>query len=189
MYQGRYHQKGGYPQKRRKHNRKPLLLLASLVLIFALATTGTLAWLVTNTGAVQNTMVPAEVPITIHESFDGTTKSGVTVQNTGNTDAYIRVAIVANAVNSDGNVIAGAAPSYTNSVDASKWQLLDDGYYYYKGTVAPNGYTAELFTTAVDVTDGEINILAESIQALGGYGGEAPEKYAWGVTYNGGVWS
>lgn len=187
MYQGKYHQKGRYPQKRRKHNRKPLLLLASLVLIFALATTGTLAWLITNTGAVQNTMVPASVPITIHETFDGTTKRGVTVQNTGNTDAYIRVAIVANAVDDNGNVIAGTVPSYI--VDTTKWQLLDDGYYYYKGTVAPNGSTTGLFTEAVTVTGGEINILAESIQALGGYNGQAPEKYAWGVTYNGGVWS
>lgn len=186
MYQGKYHQKGRYPQKRRKHNRKPLLLLASLVLIFALATTGTLAWLITNTGAVQNTMVPAEVPITIHETFDGTTKSGVTVQNTGNTDTYIRVAIIANAVDDDGNVIAGTAPNVP--VDPENWTKIGN-YYYYNGIVTPNGSTARLFNGEVTVTGGEINILAESIQALGGYNGQAPENYAWGVTYNDGVWS
>ena len=184
MYQGKYNQQRR--KRRRKQNNKPLLLLACLVLIFALATTGTLAWLTTNTGAVQNTMLPASVPIIINETVSGTTKSAVTVTNDGNTDAYIRVAIVANAVDSDGNVIAGTKPVYT--VDNTKWDLID-GYYYYKGIVPSKGNTPALFSGNVNFANGEVNILAESIQVHGGYKGQAPENYAWGVTYRDGNWS
>lgn len=188
MYQGKYNQQHQQRRKRRrKQNNKPLLLLACLVLIFALATTGTLAWLITNTGAVQNTMVPASVPITINEEISDKTKTSVVVTNTGNTDAYIRVAIVANAVDENGNVIAGDHPTY--AVDTTKWEPMDDGYYYYKGIVPAQGSTPALFKGNVDFANGEVNILAESVQALGGYNNQKPETYAWGRTYNNGSWT
>lgn len=174
------------PRKKSGRSRRPLLLLASLVLLLALAVGGTVAWLNTSTTPVENTMIPGQVPITINETFEKGIKRDVTVTNNGNIDAYIRVAIVANAVDKDGNIIAGKAPSYT--VDETKWQLLD-GYYYYKGAVAPNGKTEALFSGRVDVTGGELNILAESIQVLGGIDGETASEYAWGAVYSDGSWS
>lgn len=174
------------PRKKSGGPRRPLLLLVSLVLLLALAVGGTVAWLNTSTSPVENTMIPGNVPITINETFDGTTKSDVSVTNTGNIDAYIRVAIVANAVDAEGNVVAGDKPSY--NINTAYWQELD-GYYYYKGAVAPDGTTKELFTKPVTVTGGELNILAESIQVLGGYGGKTASEYAWGVVYNNGRWT
>lgn len=181
------------PRKKSGGPRRPLLLLVSLVLLLALAVGGTVAWLNSSSGPVTNTMSPGQVPITINETinetFNGITKSGVTVTNTGNIDAYIRVAIVANAVDENGNIIAGTAPSYVSLVNTDYWQLLeDDGYYYYKGAVAPGDTTKPLFTDDVTVTDGELNILAESIQVLGGYGRETASEYAWGVVYTDGSW-
>lgn len=188
MYQGKYNQQQHQQRRkrRRKLNNRALILLASLVLIVGMAAGGTVAWLITNTGAVQNTMVPASVPITINETVNGTTKTSVTVKNTGNTDAYIRVAIVANAVDKGGNVIAGNAPAY--NVDATKWAPID-GYYYYKGIVPAQSSTPALFSGNVDFANGEVNILAESIQVHGGYNGQAPEYYAWGRTYSSGNWT
>lgn len=190
MYQGKYNQQQHQQRRkrRRKLNNRALILLASLVLIVGMAAGGTVAWLITNTGAVQNTMVPASVPITINETVNSTTKTktSVVVTNNGNTDAYIRVAIVANAVDEDGNVIAGNAPAY--NVDTTKWELMDDGYYYYKGIVPAKGSTPALFSGNVNFADGEVNILAESIQVHGGYDGQAPEMYAWRVPYNNGNW-
>ena len=188
MYQGKYNQQ--QPQQRRRRRRKlnnrALLLLASLVLIVGMAAGGTVAWLITNTGAVQNTMVPASVPITINETVSGTTKTSVVVTNNGNTDAYIRVAIVANAVDEYGNVIVGDHPTY--NVDTTKWAPID-GYYYYKGIVPAQSSTPALFSGDVNFADGEVNILAESIQVLGGYNNQKPETYAWGRTYNNGNWT
>lgn len=175
------------PRKKSGRSRRPLLLLASLVLLLALAVGGTEAWLNSSSGPVTNTMIPGQVPITINETFNGTTKSGVSVTNTGNIDAYIRVAIVANAVDKDGNIIAGKAPSYT--VNEEKWQKLEDGYYYYKGAVAPNGTTEALFSGLVTVTGGELNILAESIQVLGGINGKTASVYAWGHSFDGNEWA
>lgn len=176
------------PRKKSGGPRRPLLLLVSLVLLLALAVGGTVAWLNTSTTPVENTMIPGQVPITINETFDGTTKSGVTVTNTGNIDAYIRVAIVANAVDKDGNIIAGTAPDYVYLVNTDYWKLLD-GYYYYKGAVAPNGTTEPLFTGNVTVTGGELNILAESIQVLGGIDGKTASVYAWGHSFDGNEWA
>lgn len=174
------------PRKKSGRSRRPLLLLASLVLLLALAVGGTVAWLNTSTTPVENTMIPGQVPITINETFNGTTKSGVSVTNTGNIDAYIRVAIVANAVDGEGNIIAGTAPSY--NVNNTNWQELG-GYYYYKGAVAPGEKTAALFTDPVTVTNGELNILAESIQVLGGINGKTASVYAWGAVYRDGSWA
>ena len=188
MYQGKYNQQQHQQRRkrRRKLNNRALILLASLVLIVGMAAGGTVAWLITNTGAVQNTMVPASVPITINETVKGTTKSAVTVTNTGNTDAYIRVAIVANAVDENGNVIAGNAPAY--SVNLTNWTKIGN-YYYYNGIVPAQGSTLPLFSGEVNFANGEVNILAESIQVLGGYDGMAPEYYAWGRTYSSDSWT
>ena len=178
------------PRKKSGRSRRPLLLLASLVLLLALAVGGTVAWLNSSSGPVTNTMTPGKVPITITETFENGFKSEVSVTNTGNIDAYIRVAIVANAVDENGNIIAGTAPSYT--VNETNWQYLD-GYYYYKGAVAPNGKTEALFSGDVKVTDvkvtGELNILAESIQVLGGCEGKTASEYAWGAVYRDGSWA
>ena len=107
------------PRKKSGRSRRPLLLLVSLVLILALAVGGTVAWLNSSSGPVTNTMIPGKVPITINETFDGATKSGVTVTNTGNIDAYIRVAIVANAVDAEGNIVNGHA---TKDLDMKNWE-------------------------------------------------------------------
>ena len=178
------------PRKKSGRSRRPLLLLASLVLLLALAVGGTVAWLNTSSGPVTNTMTPGNVPITINETFTGATKSEVSVTNNGNIDAYIRVAIVANAIDAEGNVVAGNKPVYT--INTANWQELD-GYYYYKGAVAPNGTTEALFSGDVKVTDvkvtGELNILAESIQVLGGIKGETASVYAWGHSFDGNEWA
>lgn len=180
MYKGKH----TAPRRRRRSN-KSLALLISLVMIAAVAVGGTLAWLTTATAPVQNTMEPGRVPITIDEKVSGTTKTDVKIKNTGNVDAYIRVAVIANAVDEDGNIVVGSTPPFTVS---SNWEEID-GYYYYKGIVPVGGSTTSLFADDVNFANGEVNILAESIQVQGGYNGRKPETYAWGRTYTNGSWS
>ena len=196
MYQGR-HSASGSPRadrpaasRRAGGSKKPLTLFVALVLLLTLAVGGSLAWLVSNDD-VTNTMVPGNVPITIDEKVNGTTKTSVTVTNNGNIQAFIRVAIIANAVDENGDVTVDTAPTYT--VDRSKWTPIGD-YYYYNGIVEPQGTTgdttAPLFTGPVDFANSEINILAESIQALGGTDGDGRASYnAWGHSFNGTSWS
>ena len=196
MYQGR-HSASGSPRadrpaasRRAGGSKKPLTLFVALVLLLTLAVGGSLAWLVSNDD-VTNTMEPGKVPIEIVEQIEGTTKTSITIKNTGNIDAYIRVAVVANAVDENGNVTVGTAPTYT--VDRSKWTPIGD-YYYYNGIVEPQGTTgdttAPLFTGPVDFANGEINILAESIQVLGGVTSDGRASVdAWGVVYSNDAWT
>lgn len=192
MYQGR-HSASGSPQaerpaapRRAGGSKKLLTLFVALVLLLTLAVGGSLAWLVSNDN-VQNTMVPGNVPIQINETLNGTSKTSVTITNNGNIQAFIRVAIIANAVDEDGDIIVGTAPGYT--VNAAKWTQLGN-YYYYKGIVEPNGTTDPLFTDKVDFTGGEINILAESIQVLGGVTSDGSASVdAWGHTFANGSWT
>ena len=192
MYQGR-HSASGSPQaerpaapRRAGGSKKPLTLFVALVLLLTLAVGGSLAWLVSNDD-VTNSMEPGQVPITINETVSNNVKSDVTVTNNGNIQAFIRVAIIANAVDKNGDIIVGPAPTYT--VDSRKWTQIGD-YYYYNGIVEPSGTTAPLFTGDVNFTDGEINILAESIQVLGGVSGDGKASFdAWGHSFNGTSWS
>ena len=170
----------------RKLPRKAAMVITALALLLCCTIGGTLAWLSFETESVTNSLEPGSVPVEIGGTFDAGQRSGVTVKNIGNSDAYIRVAIVANALDANGNIIAGTAPAF--AVNTEKWQLLGD-YYYYKGAVSPGESTAELFTAPVAVAGGELNVLAESIQTRGGVGEQMPEQYAWGVTCADGSWS
>ena len=84
-------------------SRKALFALVSvLVLVFA-AVGVTVAYLQTQTEPLENQFTPAKVSCKVEETFDGNVKSDVFIQNTGDTDAFIRVAIVANWVQTDDN--------------------------------------------------------------------------------------
>lgn len=160
--------------------RKTALIL-SLCLIFALAVGTTFALLKANTEPVTNTFTAAKSGTDIVEELDGSQKTSIIVKNTGTAVSYVRVKLVMNWVDGDGNVSAtpvGIAVDYDNT----KW-FEQDGIYYYKMPVAAKGETTNLLKTPI--TQGtapegyhlEVTVLAESIQA-------APSKAvtdSWGV--------
>lgn len=149
--------------------RKAALIL-SLCLIFALAVGTTVALLVAHTNAVTNTFTAAESKITIEEKTDDGIKSEIYVKNEGTATSYVRVKLVCNWVDNDGNVSATPvpAPKITNS----DW-FVKDGIYYYTKPVAPTGQTSNLLEGnpikqpegAPDGYHLEVTVLAESIQA------------------------
>lgn len=159
--------------------RKTALIL-SLCLIFALAVGTTFALLKASTAPVENTFTAAKSGTDIVEELDGSQKTSIIVKNTGTAVSYVRVKLVMNWVDENGNVSAepvNIMPSITDN-----W-FLKDGIYYYKMPVAANGETTNLLQTPI--TQGtapegyhlEVTVLAESIQA-------APSKAvtdSWGV--------
>lgn len=175
----------------RTHKRAVLLSLAAL-LIIAASIGGTLAWLTSKPSGIVNTFTPGEVPNEVVEEFDDgvTTKSNVRVKNTGNVDAYIRVALVPIWRNADGTG-AGYPAAAVNPDDYgmdSDW-FKQGSYYYYSKSVAPNKVTALLLTsftapaTPTNEPEGtyyELQVLAQSIQADGtDTGGISPAELAW----------
>ena len=165
--------------KRVMKTKKPVALVALLVLLCC-TVAGTLAYLVTSTNSVTNTFTPASVTTEVNESFTGGVKSNVTIKNTGNIDAYIRVAVVVNWADKDGNVYGGAVPTdkgdkkdYDLTLKANNgWIKGADGYYYYIHPVAPKKSTTAIFEDITQLTDDpaegyglQITILADGIQS------------------------
>ncbi len=148
--------------------RKAALIL-SLCLIFALAVGTTLALLKANTAPVTNTFKAATSEIKIEEKTDGGIKSEIYVKNEGTATSYVRVKLVCNWVDKDGNVSATPVPAPT--ITNSDW-FEKDGIYYYTKPVAPTGQTSNLLDgnpiTQRNAPEGchlEVTVLAESIQA------------------------
>lgn len=162
--------------------RKAALIL-SLCLIFALAVGTTLAYLKANTSPVTNTFKAATSEIKIDENVKNGEKSSIQVENTGTATSYVRVKLVCNWVDKDGNVSATPVPAPT--ITNSDW-FEKDGIYYYTKPVAPTGQTSNLLDGnpikqpegAPDGYHLEVTVLAESIQAAPSTAVEG----AWAVT-------
>lgn len=178
MYQGKHgnHDRGRAP--RRPRSRRTLLAALALVLVLGLAIGGTVAYLFESTPSITNTFTPGGTTPGIEEKVENGVKNSIVIENKGNVDAYIRVMLVGNTVDDNGNITGGF--DVTVSTLGTNWVKHTDGYYYYTKPVAGNGTTDDLLATGQTITVGEnqtVTVLAQSIQS-------APEKAvgeAWGV--------
>ena len=139
MYQGKHHKRS------RRRSGKSIALLVSLLLLITVTVGGTLAFLMDTAGPLHNLFTPSEVTTQVEETINGTTKSNVYIKNTGDTDAWIRAAVVVTWQDKDGNVY-GQAPvkdtNYTNWGLGTDWMQGYDGFYYYTKPVAAGASTA-----------------------------------------------
>ncbi len=177
-----------YPHKadrrklaRQKQLRRRLTVVAAIALMICLISAATLAFISTKTEKVDNSFRSGEVTNQVEESFDGTTKTDVSVKNTGNTDSYIRAQILVTWMSSDGKKVYAGRPvegtdytiSYGNLGNEGDWIKSSDGFYYYSSPVAANASTSILIKEAkvkegASVPEGyrlSVEIVASSIQA------------------------
>lgn len=167
-------------KSRRKvmRKRKFSVLLASLLLVFAVGVCGTAAYLITNTEPVTNTFIPAEMKPEINEDIksDPGVKEKVTITNGGNVDAYVRANVIVTW--KQGENVYGQLPvkeeDYEMTIPAdSDWVLGPDGFYYYTKPIEAGGETGQLLTDGklkdgASVPDGcelSIEIFAQTIQS------------------------
>ena len=184
-------------KKHRPGRAKALLLIASLAVLLTATVGSTAAWLVSKPAAVENNFVPGKVACQVLEDFGKDyVKRDVKVQNTGNTDAYIRVLLVFTWKDKDGNIFSNKPQEgidYQINMDnmyLTDWimQKSDTGvYFYYKKRVAPEAETRNLIDSLYQiagVTGPEngtyklsVDILADAVQA------DPPQavKDSWGV--------
>lgn len=199
-------------------SRRGVLLLASLVLIFGLAVTGSVAVLKTMTDPVVNTFEVMEVPNEVVEEFnpDKTLKENVRLKNTSTkARAYLRAAVIISWVKADANGSSAGEIYATVPVEGTDytiafasgtgWVKGSDGYYYYTAPVAANTETAALIASCqrinIDSTTKlspnqprgytlSVEILGQSIQADGQDDtGAKPVVLAWGQERGGSVLS
>lgn len=147
---------------------KTILTLAALALLLTFTVSGTLAYLVTNTGEVENVFTPVEIETRIGEEFDKTVKSSVTVTNGADSiPVYVRVAVVGNWVDDEGNIVEPWTSDFTVG---DGWDDGDDGYYYYTTPVQPGSSTSDLLKSNIETeaNDGlhlEVVVMQQSVQA------------------------
>ena len=148
------------------------ILLAAVIVLLAGAVGGTWAFLVAQSEPVQNNFTYAHVSCKIDEKFDGTTKSDVKIQNTGDIPAYIRACIVVTWKDASGNVSAVPVKDsdYTMTMGTG-WTKGTDGYWYCNTEVDAGRETSALITTcekkgnAPKDYDLSVEILADAIQS------------------------
>ena len=179
MYRGKH----SVQNTRKNYNKKPFVLLISLVLLVALAVGGTFAYLKANTAPVINTFTAGNSGIEIKEETLNNVKTAINVSVTGNVPVYVRVAVIVNNVDENGNVLSTDSSPVPHS---DKWQELG-GYYYYKGVVNPGTAGVELPFLAqgqkIDFNGKTVDVMAQTIQAAGGF---VSDK--WGHDYVNGAW-
>ncbi len=171
-------------------NRSFVVLAALLVLVLGIVGT-TLAWLTDKTTDLTNTFEYAKVSCKVLETVNEaqTSKKDVRIQNTGNTDAYIRVTYVVTIRDDNGNILYDAYETeefqrymadleyWINNNCADRfWQKGKDGYWYYRLPVPPNGETNNLFGISSisslyiringTLRNTHIEILASAVQAM-----------------------
>lgn len=193
----------------KKYINKKSVLITSVALLLLVAVGTSLAYVFTKTDPVENKFDPSKVSCAVVEVVEkgdssentanvvqtGKSKTNVQIKNTGNTDAYIRAAVVVNWMNEDGTrawatkPVQGADYSISYNLNDNGWVDGGDGYYYYTQPVARDQLTDILITGAKQLPDKgpvgtdntqyylSIEIVASAIQADGM--GAASAKDAW----------
>lgn len=165
--------------------RKWLGTLVALALVLCIAGGATLAFLMVTMPSMTNVFQYGHVTCAVQEEFDGTTKSDVSIKNTGNTQSYIRVKLVFTWKDAEGNVSAQPVTDQDYKMDLNKVDWFEkDGYYYAKAPVAPDHNTPDLIHSCTEIVanapEGDtlsLEILADAIQSTP----TRAVEQAWGV--------
>lgn len=168
--------------------KKTILMLATMVLLLTVTVGSTIAYLVTSSGPVENTFTPSHVTSQVDETFTpgSTTKRNVMIENTGDTNAYIRAAIVITWKDKDNHtmpIVPKVNEDYTININTNDW-TPSGGYYYYKEAVAPGAKTTNLINECVSTgkyTDGRklcVEVIGSAIQSEGMGASSAQEAFS-----------
>ena len=165
-----------------KRSIKPFLIAFCVCILACAAISGSLAWLTSTPEQVVNSFTPGVVTIQVDEKFDSTTKSDVSIKNTGNVPAYIRVALVPAWVDDEGNIAAKPASLKLNddcniawgkdgSGYEADWFIGSDGFYYCKTVIEPGASTPILIKSCTvkgeeHEYDFELQVIASAVQSL-----------------------
>ena len=153
----------------KKFINKKFIVVTALALLLFVTVGSTLAYIFTKTEPVENKFDPSKVSCAVVENGNDPVSSGnvpvssktnVQIKNTGDTDAYIRVAVVVNWMSADGTrvwatkPVQGADYSISYNLNDNGWVDGGDGYYYYTQPVDPGDMTNILITSATQNATG-----------------------------------
>lgn len=158
----------------KKRTGYTLIVIGALALLAVICAT-VYAYMFRETETKSNLFTPAVISCEVHEVTDAsiTEKTSVTVKNTGNIGAYLRVRLVSYWVRmaEDGTSEIISKPSVMPEFQmAEGWMAGNDNTYYYKTPVSPDGFTGELLSSTITLIEEDgyqqvIDIFAEAIQS------------------------
>ena len=162
---------------------KTAILILSVILVLLCG--ATFALMYRQTQALNNQLEAAVVDCTVLEEFNGTEKSSITVKNTGNIDAYLRLRLVSYWVDSNDKIVSKPSKMPTVTV-AAGWVAGSDNTYYYSKPIAPGGITPNLLDVNMTLVeeDGYLQVVEVFADAIQSKPPEAVTK-SWGVTIDG----
>ena len=145
-------------------------LLVSLILVCGV----TIAYLFRATNDVTNELVPGRVECKVTEAFDETSgvKSSITVKNTGNLEAWLRVRLVSYWVDANGDIMPKASLD-VSFTPGPGWQPLGNSAdtYIYAKPVIPGAFTGELLGSGIMLQTSDegyrqvVEVFADAIQS------------------------
>lgn len=128
--------------------------------------------------------------ISVEETFDGFSKTNVSIRNSSEYNVYLRVMIEANWVDADGCIVApcditreGTLEGFNVSSTGGRWTRYSDGFYYYKKAVRPGRKTFDLFSRYIPgppPVDGSHLEMTVAVQAVEYDVNQKRAKAAWG---------
>ena len=169
-------------RRRAKRRKQQSLIIAVVAILCSIIACATIAFVFTSTKPLENTFTDAYVACDVLETFDGTTKTDVTIKNTGEVQSYIRAKVVVTWMSADQTKVTALKPvddtdyviTYADEINAAtNWKKGSDGYWYYKLPVNVGKETEELIDSCylkdgVTAPDGfylSVEIVASSIQS------------------------
>ncbi len=181
----------------KKRVNRILIIAAALTLAAAVGVTFAFMF---KKAKSENLLVPASISCTVHEKLDGTEhtdgtniggrKNDITVENTSNTSAFVRLRVVSNWVNADGEImgISSEIPSLTLN---DNWLKGSDDTYYFALPLAPGEYTESLCEPfhLSQSTDRDGNVIYQNVELFAEAIQASPTGAAvqsWGVIINDG---
>lgn len=169
-------------RRRAKRRKQQSLIIAVVAILCSIIACATIAFVFTSTKPLENTFTDAYVACDVLETFDGTTKTDVTIKNTGEVQSYIRAKVVVTWMSADKTKVTALKPvddtdyviTYADEINAAaNWEKGSDGYWYYKLPVNVGKETEELIESCslkegITSPDGyylSVEIVASSIQS------------------------
>ncbi len=165
----------------------PVLLIAVVLHIKP-----TLAYLEASMSEVVNTFFPTKVETELEEDLEGDVKKSITVEYTGTTAGYVRVQLVPELRDKEGNLVAEQISMDDfefSKGDMTNW-IESDGYYYYKKVVQPSENHPKLQLPITNISVKDLGSYKENIPVLSVLVQTVDELHveeAWKVTLSGGV--
>lgn len=168
--------------------KKAFVLMICLLILAATTVSGTIAYLIEESGSVNNDFTYGEVSCRVTEDFDGNVKENAAIRNTGNTPAYIRARVNVSWKDGQGRVYGEPVSTsvYTMQFNTADW-MEKDGFFYCRKPIGAGETTPVLIQRCALTQQAEapesgyslsVEILADAVQSSPSHA----VSQAWAVT-------